>query len=39
LGLAETRELAVMLDCEAPLEMTVAARTIEAPDYDTSFRA
>ncbi|HEX4339668.1 MAG TPA: homogentisate 1,2-dioxygenase [Polyangiaceae bacterium] len=34
-----TDEIAVMLDCEKPLVPTAQARTIEDPDYETSFSA
>jgi homogentisate 1,2-dioxygenase len=36
-GGTHTGELAVMLDCSAPLTSTVAARSIEDPDYHQSF--
>jgi homogentisate 1,2-dioxygenase len=36
-GGTHTDELAVMLDCSAPLTSTAAARAIEDPDYHQSF--
>ena len=34
-----TREIAVMLDCSAPLDATTAALAVEDPGYHASFRA
>lgn len=39
IGVKSTDEIAVMLDCYAPLHATKAAESISDPDYDTSFRA
>jgi homogentisate 1,2-dioxygenase len=37
LGATRTEELAVMLDCYAPLVPSARARELEDPDYDASF--
>jgi homogentisate 1,2-dioxygenase len=38
-GQKRTEEIAVMLDCHAPLQRTADARTCEDPGYHASFRA
>jgi homogentisate 1,2-dioxygenase len=38
-GTARTEEIAVMLDCHAPLQRTADAVACEDPDYHASFRA
>ncbi len=37
IGTRTTDELAVMLDCERPLQATAAAVGVEDPGYDESF--
>lgn len=39
IGASHTEELAVMVDCRAPLAVTHAAQDLEEPGYDASFRA
>jgi homogentisate 1,2-dioxygenase len=39
IGATHTEELAVMVDCRAPLATTAAAAALEDADYETSFRA